>query len=213
MGEALSFDEAAKRSREDFERFVLGPAERMLGGKIIRNEGQALDLQGPDLDRRNAVDYFLRRPDGTTLGIAARVQWQEWRSFTVRTARESGVRTERQKLKELIETHSLAPSFHIQAYIAEDRGRLLCFSIGRIVDVLRFIDDGHAGEPKCTRDGQIGKAWFYIVWWNRFDHFGNWRLEYPKDYDRDRCVVQRDAGRPKQYGLFADDHYQHQRRG
>jgi len=68
------------------------------------------------IDRLSGIDY-IRENDNGLQGIAARVQWgSDYASFTIRSLRKTGGKTELEKRLYQIENGYFYPAFTLQAY-------------------------------------------------------------------------------------------------
>lgn len=129
------------------------------------------------LDMSCGIDYlFYSQTKSQIYGVASRVQYgQNYRTFTVRKSRESGVITEYEKIKLAMYHKSIFPYCHIQAYITNER--VTGLAIVKTVDLIHFIDCNLA-EVKRTNADKIGQAEFYVCQWDKIKSCGYKVLEY-----------------------------------
>ena len=132
------------------------------------------------LDVNCGVDYLLySEKSSLVFGVASRVQYNKnYRTFTVRRARESGAVTEYDKRRTALAVNSIAPFYSMQMYI-EDK-KISGLAITRTDDLIKFIEAGRA-EVKKTLSDKIGQANFYICRWDAMRDFGCTVLEYKGD--------------------------------
>jgi len=129
---------AMRRSSEDFLRLVW-PAIGARFGEIIPVETVTANSFAKELDVRAGIDAWLICVDGTMRGLASRVQWNDrsYDTFTVRMRSRYGGPTEYDKRRrEIATTGAITPHYFAQAYISEDRTRLLAAALTRMRDVI-----------------------------------------------------------------------------
>jgi len=152
------------RSTEDFVRFVWPYISTACGGgKLKPVEGLVDNALADDLDRLCGIDFW-QAIDGTGCrGIASRVQWgTNWKTFTIRRSRDSGARTEYEKLRAVIGRPGelIGPYLFSQAYVSECRTRLLGCGVARITDIMSTIDGGRCNVRRTSN------ASFFVVQWS-----------------------------------------------
>ncbi len=149
--------------------------------KVEGRENEVCQL----LDMSCGIDYLLHSEQSSlVLGVASRVQYgKNYRTFTVRKDRASGVLTEHQKRTQAISQGGLYPMYSVQSYIDDD-GELAGLGIVRTADLSEFISRGLAREKKTGAD-KIGQAEFYVCTWDKLKYAGYNVLEYPtREKDR-----------------------------
>ncbi len=131
------------------------------------------------LDMSCGIDYLLHSEQSSlVVGVSSRVQYgKNYRTFTVRKDRASGVLTEHQKRTQAISRGGLYPLYSVQSYIG-DNGELAGLGIVRTADLSEFIGRGLARE-KTTGADKIGQAEFYVCSWDKLKYAGYNVLEYP----------------------------------
>ena len=127
--------------------------------KIISGKLHTIEEQDNDIlmimDTKSGIDYI--REDETGLqGIAARVQWgNNWNTFTIRSRRHTGTKTELEKRRKQIQKGYFYPAFTLQAYFDNRRNNnLLSIAIIKTLDLYKFIDDnpGKVGNNSSDND-------------------------------------------------------------
>lgn len=138
--------------------------------KLLRG-GRILPVEGSDdevckmLDVTCGTDYFqVYDKSGLVYGVASRVQYtKNYRSFTIRKARQSGVETEFEKRKRAVERGGIYPVLTMQMYT--DGQKIHGLAIVKTVDLIAFVDRGCAVERKTGTD-KVGQASFYVCYWD-----------------------------------------------
>lgn len=150
------------RSIKAFERIVWPELSARLPGKIIRVEGNA-GRMFESLDQLSGIDMWLVSDNGMR-GISSRVQVcpdrRAYNTFTVRKARDSGAKTEFQKILDAISSddNRVYPSLAIQAYVsAWENGKFLSCGVAKTSKIIQYILNGYAKVNRTTN------AEFYIV--------------------------------------------------
>ncbi len=141
----------------------------LFSGDLIRMEGR------PDVELANMLDYHsgidgwhIHKINGIR-GIASRVQWrggEDWRTFTIRVARKSGVATEYQKRNLAINSQNgwLYPFITLQAYAKTKQGPILSIGVIKTTTLYSYITKIGL-ENINSRWAYDGKAKFaYITW-------------------------------------------------
>lgn len=174
--EVEDYETAARKSAERFKRLI---KDDLLGH--FKSEYVAVE-EYPDrelnrvIDMYGGIDLILKSKTGLR-GVASRIQPsnpnypnKNWRTFTVRYSRESGVDTEYQKRSDAIKNGCLYPCYTLQAYLDENEN-LLGYALCKTRDLLTLIDRG-IFRLKRTGEDQIGQAWFFVVRWRDFKKYG-----------------------------------------
>lgn len=166
MHKAMAYVETAK------------PVIRKLlkGGELLAVEGSDNDVCLM-LDTTCGTDYFqVYKERGLVWGIASRMQEidttrfrKPFNSFTVRKARESGVKTEYEKRQLAIKSGGLYPYLTMQGYVDKQTGELMSLGIARTTDIMDYVERGYANNDiKHTGSNQRGQAEFYTVYWSKY---------------------------------------------
>jgi len=104
-----------KKSILAIEKIRLDVLPKLINGEIIsieESDNSVLLL----FDKYSGIDY-LRKDNLGLQGIASRVQFgKAWNSFTIRTKRHTGAKTEYEKRLEQIEKGYIYPYYTLQAY-------------------------------------------------------------------------------------------------
>jgi hypothetical protein len=140
------------------------------GGSLVPVESVTDSAFAKLLDTQAGIDAWQVVGTGGLRGVASRVQWGGtcWDSWTVRTQRVSGARTERDKLIDPDFT-LIRPSYHIQAYVDGRGGRLLAAACIRTNDLVRMVLGGLVGPE---RTNPVDGARFVPVWWDAAEQEG-----------------------------------------
>ena len=160
-------------------------AKSILKKNFLRDEWDIIKVEGEDntackiLDMSCGIDYLLTSSKSSLIfGIASRVQYgQNYRTFTVRKSRESGVLTEYQKRQQAISLGGIFPKFTMQAYVKDNE--IDGLAIVKTNDLIEFINRGYA-EEKSTRIDKIGQATFYVCKWDNVKFAGYDIKEFQK---------------------------------
>ena len=68
-------------------------------------------------DRYAGIDWVGKNLDNQIIGVAVRIQWDiNYRTFTIRSKRHTGTKTELEKRKEAIRKGYIYPTYTLQAY-------------------------------------------------------------------------------------------------
>lgn len=158
-------------SAEATERLIVPLLAEKLDSRVVSVETQSLHSEPCELlDLDSAVDLLMLR-DGLVFGVAVRIQPTDdpFDTFTVRLCRENPLAnaTEYDKLRRALNTPgAICPAYHLQAYISNDRQRLLTAAMCNTRDLVAMIEAGEHEERK-TGNGQQGKAKFACVNWTK----------------------------------------------
>jgi len=149
----------------------------LISGKIIPIESQENDLKKL-LDLEAGIDYFRKDKHGLQ-GIAWRAQFGfTCNTFTIRTERESGNKTELEKRLYAIENDYIYPEFTIQAYF-DNKINLNLYSIAIIktVDLFNFYKDHNTlfGNGRSNAD-------FIFIWWG---HLKDLQIKVYEEFKKD----------------------------
>jgi hypothetical protein len=114
--------------------------QKIIKGKIhtIENKDNEILML---LDTKSGIDY-IRENDLGMQGIASRVQWgKNWDTFTIRTKRHTGTKTELSKRLEQIKNGYFYPAFTLQAYFDNKQDmNLLSIAITKTLELYEFIE-------------------------------------------------------------------------
>lgn len=178
----MAWDNDLEKSMSHFDKYVRPVLPSLLRGEYISVEGRVEEI-AKLLDQQVGIDLMLKHKD-LFYGIGSRIQFGDkaWNTFTIRCERESGHRTEYEKLKAAISSGAMRPSYTIHAYVNNDK--LISLGCAKTKDIVEWID----ANPKITRKSQDEKGWanFYVASWYSMRQQG-----YPvKIFDGRRgCVV------------------------
>lgn len=155
--------EAMSKSARDFVECVWPVVRDMVGGGDLEPvEAVTASGYARQLDMLAGIDGWQVRGDKGMRGIASRVRYLDrprTPSFTIRSSRRSGAATEYQKrmraLREPDEGY-LFPHWTVQAYLTEDRSRLLLAAAIRTAALFSFVERALAyqllEDPKMIRE-------------------------------------------------------------
>tara|TARA_R110000868_G_scaffold239826_1_gene494309 strand:- start:394 stop:906 length:513 start_codon:yes stop_codon:yes gene_type:complete len=129
-----------KDSIKAMEKIKLTVLPKLIDGEIIsieESDNGVLLL----FDKYSGIDY-LRKNDIGLQGIASRIQFgNAWNTFTIRTERISGAKTEYIKRKEQIKLGYIYPFYTLQAYFDNRNDlNLLSICIIKTVDLYEEIE-------------------------------------------------------------------------
>lgn len=141
------------------EKIKLTVLPQLISGEIISIEesnNSVLLL----FDQYSGIDY-LRKNDVGLQGIASRIQFgKNWDTFTIRTKRLTGVKTEYEKRKEQIKNGYIYPYYTLQAYFDNRIDlNLLSICIIKTTDLYDEIENNI--NVKTRTSDNIFK---YILW-------------------------------------------------
>lgn len=167
----LDFKKSLSRSMQQFEDVLQDEIKDILKGDLKVVEGITIEEMAKLLDTLAGIDvWYINKLNGMR-GIASRIQTGvNYRTFTIRNKRQSGVKTEYEKRKIAIEKGYLYPYLTIQAYVT-DNNDLLSFAIAKTEDIIDAIDNGLCYK-NSTGPEQIGQAEFYVVSWSDMKNAG-----------------------------------------
>jgi hypothetical protein len=121
-----------------FDKYVLPILPKLIPGEITRVEGTDEEI-AKILDKNIGIDLMLNNNE-IYYGIASRIQINSrvWNTFTIRCWRDSGNKTELDKLREAIKNDAMRPHFTMQAYVVNDK--LQTIAITKTKNIIDFID-------------------------------------------------------------------------
>jgi len=150
-----------------------------------------LPLEGTDepvakhMDKRCCIDYIIVK-DGRSRGVASRLQHlPDYKSFTIRTSRDSGALTEFHKLNDAIKNKGLRPTYHVHGYVDDD-GKIVSLAIMFTDELMDYLNESlKFGNPairyRHTHDDKDGQAGFYACFWDDIKRKGYRVKVYPED--------------------------------
>lgn len=173
-----------ERWQSDYERaehlFNLHLRERLLdyfGGFIIPtttdpDSDPEEHRLGNFLDHICATDYCIQGRDGRPRALACRIQWRPagptgrwpYNSFTIRAIRDSGVKTELDKLRESNDGNTVGPTHHLQAYFTGTT--LDSAAVAKTKDILKALDRFGLQLNRTTN------AAFAVAYWDQMEEAG-----------------------------------------
>lgn len=137
-----------------------------------------------EFDTLAGIDAWQLLDDrGYMRGIASRVQAgdRNWRTFTIRSRRHNGSRTEFEKRLESIRDRragAIYPALTIQAYVRDFvRGPLLGAAVVRTLDLFEYLDAQI--EAGTVETNSTTNADFYVLRWPTMVDFGVQVREWP----------------------------------
>jgi hypothetical protein len=118
------------------------------------------------LDRLSGIDY-IRKDESGLQGIAARVQWgKDWQTFTIRSSRHTGSKTELEKRIFQIKNGYFFPAFTLQAYFDNrSDNNLLSIAVIKTIDLYNFIIKNPDEIEKRKSDNE-----FIVIRWSKLKH-------------------------------------------
>jgi hypothetical protein len=129
-------------------------------------------------DQFSGIDWIGKTPENNLYGVAVRVQWvndsKAWNSFTVRSKRHTGTKTEYEKRIQSIKEGFFYPMFTIQAYIDRKSDKIVSVALVKTVDLYEYMDKYSYEVTSNKSDNE-----FKVVWWNKYKEHYNIKI---KDY-------------------------------
>ena len=167
----VGYETDLSKSNGLFEKKVAPILKLLLGDsiEIITLEGRNEHLANL-LDKRCCMDYLILQ-DGCSRGVSSRIQKDEgFRSFTIRASRDTGSKTEFEKITKAIKLRALHPEFHLQAY-TDQNGDISCLGIMWTRDLMDYLSksilfNNPMIELKHTHEDKDGQAGFYACYWD-----------------------------------------------
>lgn len=157
------------RSQSSFHDLVwpcIGP--HIGGGRVISMENSGDNELRSLFDITSGIDAWQILTDGGMYGIASRVQpiGKDWSTFTVRHSRDSGVKTEWEKLRAAVyaKDSRVYPKWFIQAYTSKDHTTLLSCAAVMTAELVCHID-WLCQKDLDTRETSNARFWF--VGWEK----------------------------------------------
>ena len=150
----------------------------LISGEIISVEAQENEIKKL-LDFEAGIDY-LRKDKHGLQGIAWRAQFNyTCNTFTIRTERESGNKTELEKRLYAIENEYIYPEFTIHAYFDNEINlNLYSVAIIKTVDLFDFYkkNKGMFGIGKSNAE-------FIFIWWG---HLKDLQIKIYKEAEKEK---------------------------
>ena len=155
-----NWDRDLKDSVKALEGIRCNILPKLISGKIYTIECQDNEVLML-LDQKSGIDYIRENKKGLQ-GIAARVQWgKNWDTFTIRTQRHTGTKTEYKKRLEQIKNGYFYPAFTLQAYFNNrNENKLLSIAIIRTLRLYKFIEN----NPVKIHYRKSDNNFIYVNW-------------------------------------------------
>lgn len=133
---------------------------KLISGRIHTIENQKNEVL-MKIDIKSGIDY-IREDENGLQGIAARVQWgNNWDTFTIRSERHTGTKTELEKRLHQIENGYFYPAFTIQAYFDNRQdNNLLSIAIIKTDDLY----DLYKSKRELFKSRSSDNKFVYIEW-------------------------------------------------
>lgn len=179
----LNWRQALKRSSSDFDRLIRPIASDLLRGHFEIVESVTASPMTKALDAQAGIDLWFVHTTHGIRGVANRVQRSEknWRTFTIRKARDSGATTEYEKRRLAIDREWLYPILTLQGYVSPDGSSALGFAVARTRDILAMIDAERCETKRTRPDINDGLASFYVVKWDDITSAGHRIVEWTSE--------------------------------
>lgn len=162
------------KSHKDFLNIVWPAIEgRIRGGDLYPVEAIAsINELARLIDTHSGIDWIQICGNGTKSlrGIASRVQWDvDYRTFTIRTHRPSGAKTEYEKRSLEIKDGGgwLLPAITTQAYVSG--GKLLSYGIIKTKSLYGHIDNRGGPDSYNPIQNTDGSSSFIAVPWGEIE--------------------------------------------
>lgn len=149
--------------------------EALIGAKLKKIEGSEDDLYIL-LDTKSGIDYIGidKAKNYSIYGIAARIQeGKQYDSFTIRSERKSGHRTELVKRQEQIANGDFYPKLTLQVYF-DYRGSLSSMAFIKTKLLFDFIEN----HPKLVDKKETFDSEFLVVYWKDLKEKGYFFKSY-----------------------------------
>lgn len=205
MDRPLTPLESLQQSCDDFNRLIKPIAEVKLDGRFDLVENMADEMKRA-LDIQAGVDLWLVQNTGGIRGVASRVQrGKNWRTFTIRKERRTGVETEYAKRREALNNELLYPALTLHGYVTADGEALLGFAVAQTRDLIAMIEQHQYDDVKMTReDRNDGIATFYVIAWDNVQGRGHYFIEHAEPPPVTQVHAPRIAAPPPQLSMFDD---------
>jgi len=153
-----------KKSTRDFLKVVYPQLKNWLGPhELIPVE--LLNERGiKSLDTYSGIDYLINNNNLGIRGLGSRVQWGKcWSTFTIRYERDSGTRTEYDKLCNAIDNDFIYPYWFCHAYIKNDQ--LQGVALAKTKDLINYIRKAEGKEYTDYGKRYVDKNGAAEFWW------------------------------------------------
>ena len=162
---------ALTKSSKDFIEEVYPKIKDDLGnGNLIPVQAVTSNEMAILLDRYAAIDAWYIETEKGIRGLASRIQYDaNYQTFTIRKERETGTRTEYEKICHAISHNWLYPYWFCQAYIQNNPKKLLSVGLCKTCDLINYIRQGQNEKDYYVKKVlEKGVAFFYVVPWVKF---------------------------------------------
>jgi len=133
---------------------------KLINGKIYTIEHVDNDIL-MIIDKYSGIDY-IRHDNNGLQGIAARVQWgHTWNTFTIRSERHTGTKTELNKRLFQIENGYLYPEFTLQAYFDNKKDNNL---LSIAVIKTKKLYELYLNKPELFNKRKSDNEFIFIEW-------------------------------------------------
>ena len=111
---------------------------------------------GHELDTQHGVDYTF-----ADIGLASRIQVGDWGTFTIRRSRDTGTKTEEEKLL----GGECSARYHLQAYVRGWEGELNSLAVVRTSRLIKHIKEHGYDSENTAKANTSGEQGFGIIKW------------------------------------------------
>lgn len=117
------------------------------------------------LDTKAGIDYLIyRKKQDNSYSLASRITKRgPINDFTIRKERQSGAKTEYQKLKNAIKNGLNYPQFILHIHYKEETNKIVSIGIAKTTDIINCIDAG-IGELKTNYDKDKWAKYVSLRW-------------------------------------------------
>lgn len=171
----MNHTQATQRSASDFEAVVLPqikvwlPDCRYYSFETLKDKADPVSREIFTLmdDKCGADGMFYHTTYQSVKFVGIRVQRKnvDYSTFTIRSERGTGTKTEYQKRVESIQRGELIPHFTIQAYLSFS-GQLMSVGLCYTQDLFNYLANGGVYTSRYVRE--FGGSWFKAVKWSDF---------------------------------------------
>ena len=187
-----NFKESAGKTIDIFHKYFEWHVIKTLGGGSIKVIEGKMDKKSQEMDMKDGIDWIYTDQIGIK-NFGSRIQRDiDYRTFTIRTDRESGAKTELEKRMEARDKGELDDHWTFHGYFDISQNKILSYAIAKTNDILEMIDNKYF-EKRYTGHKQIGQAGFYAITWNGM-RFQNYNIKIV-----DGCNINL---REKRFGMF-----------
>jgi hypothetical protein len=167
------FPEALSKSAKDFIQIVYPQIQNWFKkGKLVEVQAVTNSEMSILLDQLAGIDAWYIETNKGIRGLASRVQYEgNYQTFTVRKERETGARTEFEKLKYAINNNCVYPYWFCQAYLKY--GQIQSVALCKTVDLINYIEQGKEWKDYVILTAsKFGRSTFFAVSWQKFAEKG-----------------------------------------